>query len=420
MRIQFNSKAFLSWLGVFAVAMLVMVQPVYASGTLSGNYFFPAGSLQDNGGGCLMASSGMTAADPFPQCVSALYSNQSGSIIINTQNSFISTFDGTSWTPHYFHQTTVSQGSCPANSTGTTSCTCTNPYIPDGNATSCVVPLWQGSNSVSVCNSSGVCSPSTYSTADSACQTFIQGGAPSSATLISGNVCKVDQYYSDGSHKVSYFPLTNVNSCAAGDTACLSGVAFSAAAINTLAYASNVSAASTLAVSAAYQAATLAGASSSVAQAASQQAAAQAAADATRSSQSPTDYTRESTQQAIKADLDAIRAQGAASAVGGVQAVSGSLLPSLGSGSWYVKTYPSGVTGVMTTNFNVMKATPLYGLLGHITPTLAGTAHNGCFTLSVWKVGNQQVCIPSGVLTFIGICIVLTALFSSRAIIFGG
>lgn len=102
------------------------------------------------------------------------------------------------------------------------------------------------------------------------------------------------------------------------------------------------------------------------------------------------------------------------------QAVLGSSLPSNSNGSWYVKTHPAGIQGVLTTNFNTLKATPLASLINNLVPTIGGTASTGCFTLSVWQQGGQQVCTPPGVLNFIGICIMLTALFSARSIIFGG
>lgn len=104
----------------------------------------------------------------------------------------------------------------------------------------------------------------------------------------------------------------------------------------------------------------------------------------------------------------------------GAQAKAAGALPANSNGSWYTKTYPNGIQGVLTANFNTMKATPLFGLINNIVPTISGTSSTGCFTFNVWKVGNQQLCIPQGVLTFVGICMMLTALFSARSIIFGG
>ena len=102
------------------------------------------------------------------------------------------------------------------------------------------------------------------------------------------------------------------------------------------------------------------------------------------------------------------------------QAQAGGALPDLGAGSWYEKTYPQGVGGVLTDNFNTMKNSPLLGLLNNITPTLTGTAHNGCFSIEVWNVGTQSLCIPPFVLSALGLFMILTALFAARSIIFGG
>lgn len=105
---------------------------------------------------------------------------------------------------------------------------------------------------------------------------------------------------------------------------------------------------------------------------------------------------------------------------GHVQAATASGLPANGTGSWYTKRYPSGISGVLTTNFNTMKTTPLFSLINNIVPTINATASTGCFTISVWHMGNQQLCIPTIALQMIGICMLLTALFAARAIIFGG
>ena len=105
---------------------------------------------------------------------------------------------------------------------------------------------------------------------------------------------------------------------------------------------------------------------------------------------------------------------------GTAQAKAAGALPEIGSGSWYVKTYPDGVSGVLTTNFNAIKNTPLLGLLSNIVPTLSGAAHSGCFTIPVLNMGNQQICLSPLVMTFLGIAMMLTALFAARAIVFGG
>lgn len=105
----------------------------------------------------------------------------------------------------------------------------------------------------------------------------------------------------------------------------------------------------------------------------------------------------------------------------GVAAASGGALPSVPSStSFYTPKFSGGVSGVMTTNFALMKQTPLMGLIQNITPNIQGAASSGCFNIEIWKVGNQQLCISPVVLNFIGICIMLTAAFAARSIIFGG
>jgi len=88
--------------------------------------------------------------------------------------------------------------------------------------------------------------------------------------------------------------------------------------------------------------------------------------------------------------------------------------------SWYVKKYPDGVGGVMTASFNDMKATPLYGFLDSFRVQVNSAPFDGCFSFNVWLVGDVPLCIPSGVLTFISIVLIITALFAARSIIFGG
>lgn len=94
-------------------------------------------------------------------------------------------------------------------------------------------------------------------------------------------------------------------------------------------------------------------------------------------------------------------------------------LPDTSTG-WYTKKYPDGIGGVMTANFNTMKNTPLAGLINGLVPTFSGAAHNGCFTVPIWNMGNQVICVPPLVMTALGIFMLLTALFTARALVFGG
>lgn len=99
--------------------------------------------------------------------------------------------------------------------------------------------------------------------------------------------------------------------------------------------------------------------------------------------------------------------------------VTGGALPTL-SGSWYTKKYPAGLGGVMSNNFTTMKATPLFAVITDIVPTISGSAHTGCFTIEIWRIGTQQLCIPQIVMQALGVFMLLTAVFAARAIIFGG
>lgn len=266
-------KKILFWLGVFMVSLLVMVQPAQASGTV-----YKAQQFDNHASGnSAYYGTWSTSADMLAQA-HAVYPSGTWSLC-NTlgvcNNSSL-----------VFYYTMISgTGSCPANSTGSTTCTCTNPYIPSGNAMSCINPIYQGSTALSACNSSG-CNGTAYSTAAAACESFITGPSPSSATMTSATTCKIDQYFSDGSHKVSYKNIQVANSCDSADSACLAALATSTATNAAAVQASNVAATSTLAASAAAAAYTVAaaaaqaaGASSSVAASMAQQAAANTAAN---------------------------------------------------------------------------------------------------------------------------------------------
>lgn len=318
-----------AFLFIFAVAVLLCVRPAHASGTVT------ATSVQNYT--CWYQSTGVTYAtnQSASVCLAGALSwaqqqspssNYSSCIFSGGTNQHIQCYynpgSGQLLSGYIaaFNYGTTSY-TCPSNSTGTApSCTCTDPNIPNANATACLVPSFRGDASVVVCNASG-CSSATYSTAAAACASY--GSNSQTATLVSASVCKLVTTYSDGSVRTSYRTITNSNTCDSADSACLAVAASSASANNTAVSASNVAAAATLAASAAQTAATLAGASSSVAATQAQQAAAQVAADATRQMAlpaAPTDYTRENTQLAIKADLDALVAQGA-SGVGAASSV---------------------------------------------------------------------------------------------------
>ncbi len=92
--------------------------------------------------------------------------------------------------------------------------------------------------------------------------------------------------------------------------------------------------------------------------------------------------------------------------------------------NWYTKRFPNGLSGVIIDRTNQLKATPLGSMINGFGLSVSAAASNGCFSmpgnLGIVDFGAMQFCIPQGVLTFIGIIMMLTAVFTSRVIIFGG
>lgn len=330
---------------------------------------------------------------------------------------------------------------CPANSTGTTTCTCNTGFAPDTAGTSCI--------SAAVCPAAGTLHSSGYfnigtiptgklltKACVNSCEITLQSGfTPAAKSLING----VTHYFGSAKYihtstacspdtpnfLADFVGTLPAGTCAAGQqmismngvTKCFTSTG---SEVNTNS-ASSVQATKTLADAAAAQAAqnaAQAAASAVLAAnpaatpaeilAAKQTAAAQAAASVSQNQ--PSDP-----QQAF-----CVANPTAPICQSGAQAKAAGSLPSNTNGSWYTKTYPNGVQGVLTANFNVMKSTPLFGLINNIVPTISAPAASGCFTLSIWHYGNQQLCVPAGVLNFVGICMMLTALFAARSIIFGG
>lgn len=335
----------------------------------------------------------------------------------------------------------VSNIPCPLNSSGTTTCTCNTGFAPDTAGTSCIP--------AAVCpaagtlHSSGFFNIGTIPTGKlltkacvNSCEITLQSGfTPAAKSVING----VTHYFGNAKYihtstacspdtpnfLADFVGTLPAGTCAAGQqmismngvTKCFTSTG---SEVNTNS-ASSVQATKTLADAAAAQAAqnaAQAAASAVLAAnptatpaeilAAKQTAAAQAAASVSQNQ--PSDP-----QQAF-----CVANPTAPICQSGAQAKAAGSLPANTNGSWYTKTYPNGVQGVLTANFNVMKSTPLFGLINNIVPTISAPASSGCFTLSIWHYGNQQLCVPAGVLNFVGICMMLTALFAARSIIFGG
>lgn len=98
--------------------------------------------------------------------------------------------------------------------------------------------------------------------------------------------------------------------------------------------------------------------------------------------------------------------------------------PSPSSGNFYTPKYPNGITGVLTDGFNNLKASPLGGLINHFNFT-GGGSFDGCVHIPGGRVGGfampqADMCLSSTVMNFLGLFMVVTALFAARRIVFGG
>lgn len=443
-------KAFLFWFGLISISLLVMIQPAQASGTVS-SQTIASGSIQVmtfvSGGTGLESSYSLGTASSFSIPVTSTSASVYVPQVCAVNGGGIA--GGGSYqycyvAPYYTRKllsVSVAAGVCPANSTGTTTCTCTDPYIPNAGATACVMPACPvyGSAAGSYYVKTGDVLNSIYdgisggSYCKDGCSTYayilVTSSHPSLYKIVGG----VKQYYSyrnyayngesctagDAQPLASTVPASDT--CAPGQSIiqmgsqvrCLNPSTGDFADTNS---ASAVAAAKTLAdaktakaIQDAKDAASAAGGSASDVAAAGTVAAGVSAANNSAGSGDPV--------------MDSFCAQNPSVDIckqGTAQAKTAGVLPEIGSGSWYVKTYPDGVSGVLTTNFNAIKNTPLLGLLSNIVPTLSGAAHSGCFTIPVLNMGNQQICLSPLVMTFLGIAMMLTALFAARSIVFGG
>lgn len=91
--------------------------------------------------------------------------------------------------------------------------------------------------------------------------------------------------------------------------------------------------------------------------------------------------------------------------------------------NWYVKKYPNGIQSVIQNGMTAMQNTPLGGMIQGFQISISGGT-NGCFAIPSGNLLGVPVggdfCIPPTVLNFIGWCMIIGALFLSRALIFGG
>jgi hypothetical protein len=139
------------------------------------NHYATSGSIVDAGG------------TPTP-------SNGNASFDYRIANGTHATFD------YIFTQNYVM--ACPANSTGSTTCTCTNPYIANSGATACIMPPCPATGTV---HSAGFYDLGTVdnadnhppiNTCDSSCSMSYEGGAQAYRALVGG----VYHYFAKGAY----------------------------------------------------------------------------------------------------------------------------------------------------------------------------------------------------------------------------
>lgn len=90
----------------------------------------------------------------------------------------------------------------------------------------------------------------------------------------------------------------------------------------------------------------------------------------------------------------------------------------------YKRKYPDGLTGVWTAQKTALMATPLLQLTSSMNPTIVGSGGYPSFPIAVvvgpWNFGSYDASPPGFVWDFLKVCVIVTALFLARALIFGG
>lgn len=122
-------KKIFFWFAVFVMSMLVMVQPARASGTVAGTgYYYNA-----SGSSSCPSSQHFFSLNALIGCLQTAYPTYNPISIYSSTH--LLAVNGTYIA--YGSQT----GTCPANSTGTVSCTCNTGFIPNVGATACVAEV---------------------------------------------------------------------------------------------------------------------------------------------------------------------------------------------------------------------------------------------------------------------------------------
>lgn len=90
----------------------------------------------------------------------------------------------------------------------------------------------------------------------------------------------------------------------------------------------------------------------------------------------------------------------------------------------YSRKYPDGLAGVWNTRSAQMASSPLVQLTTGLQPTIANGAGypvwNVPLTIGKWSFGTYDVSPPPLVWDFLKVCVMVSALFLARALIFGG
>ncbi|WP_445766612.1 hypothetical protein [Rheinheimera sp.] len=94
-----------------------------------------------------------------------------------------------------------------------------------------------------------------------------------------------------------------------------------------------------------------------------------------------------------------------------------------GEGTWYESEYPDGIVGIWNEHSAALQQTPMFDFLNQFQIAPDGTQPdmNFCFNLgSLGDLGCKAVEVPAIVWVFLKLCILITAAFTCRALIFGG
>lgn len=92
-------------------------------------------------------------------------------------------------------------------------------------------------------------------------------------------------------------------------------------------------------------------------------------------------------------------------------------------GSWYESAYPDGIVGIWEEHKQAFDQTPAFQFLNQFKVTPSGSQPDWslCFNLGpMGDFGCDSIAVPDFVWNFIKICILITAAFLCRALIFGG